>query len=166
MIRVVLIDIDNWIRSYLPWWKRQANRMRLLKALLSPIAELNLDIKGFSSKTKTRAQVSLETASVQWYLNHLFDSAQLRISIINMEPGGMDLGIESVEPSYYKWLGTQNESPPFNTPANVGFQLENTLYNGHYLVDCPLDIQSQESEIIKELELFRPANKQYLLTFN
>lgn len=100
MIRRITIGVLNGIVLFLPPHKRWPKRIAWLQGLLYPFAENETAWYVWRDEMIIRAKVTGQKASLQWYLNHLYDSALQRILIVDSVPGGTAVSLESEGTAY------------------------------------------------------------------
>jgi hypothetical protein len=100
MIRRITIATQTIISLLLPPYKRQLIRLAWLQGLLYPYYEVEQTFYTWRDAMIVRAKVTGQTASLQWYLNYLYDSTLWRILIVDSVAGGIAVSLESEGTAY------------------------------------------------------------------
>ncbi|MFN4249257.1 MAG: hypothetical protein ACK4EY_16135 [Flavipsychrobacter sp.] len=148
MIRKISISIPTYIRTWLPSHKRQPFRQKLFEVLLTPFKVLaGTDYKGWRDAAVTKANVTNEPISLQWYLNTLFDSTLKRIYILKRDAVGLVAGLSGSEPTLYQTAGLSGSEPTLYVAANIEGEDVNVGYND-FGVFIPASLSAQQDNII------------------
>jgi hypothetical protein len=116
MIPIINININGFVKQYLPPHKRQANRLGLLGALLYPFTSIWNATQLQVAQWITLANCTGETLSVVWILNAMLDPALARIYIQNAPISGVGIGLTS--PEWSSWFAAGIEA---TEPAAFGY---------------------------------------------
>lgn len=95
IIRKIRIGSLDSIVLFLPKHKRQIYRIAFLKGLLAGYNTNENEYYAWRDELIIRAKVNGQTASLQWYLNHVYDPVQQRILITDTVPVGDGISLES-----------------------------------------------------------------------
>lgn len=127
MIKKLSITIADFILSYLPSHWRLTTRQKMYRLILAPFKTMNDEWKVFRDDAITRANVSNQTMSIEWYLNKLFDTELERINIETNQGGGVEMGNHDTEPAIFQVMGNHDTEPGIYTAmtalgedANIG----------------------------------------------
>lgn len=125
MIRTITIDVLNLIILLLPPKKRQAKRVAWLQGLANQFHVNEQAFYGWRDEMTIRAMVTGETASLQWYLNHLYDPALQRILIIDSVDTGIYVSLNEPDGANPVVMGIDRITEP-DAPYIVGLRGENS----------------------------------------
>lgn len=95
IIRKIRVGVLDSVILFLPKHKRQIYRVAFLKGLLAGYNTSENEYYDWRDEMIIRAKVTGQTASLQWYLNHLYDPVQQRILITDTVPVGDGISLES-----------------------------------------------------------------------
>lgn len=91
------ISTDKFVQGYLPTSKRLEHRMAMYNAMLEPYRLMNESWKTARDLELIRSKVTIQMASLEWFLNYLFDAELERIYIQRNAGAGVAIGLNSVE---------------------------------------------------------------------
>ena len=95
VIRKISVGVNNGVVLFLPPHKRQSKRLAWLQGLVNPYAENEAAFYTWRDEMIIRAMVTGQKASLQWYLNHLYDPILQRIIIDDSVAVGTAVSLES-----------------------------------------------------------------------
>ena len=157
MIRSFVITVADFVRAFLPPHMRQTNRLALFRALAAPFATMSTDWDAFRDASITAVNVTGETASLQWYLNQLYDPTLRRIVIETAPPAGVVAGL-TTETTLYLVAGLTTETPPRFVSA--GLPSEAPVFGlFDFIVKRPAALTSADAGITKTTNSYRAAGK-------
>jgi hypothetical protein len=113
-------------------------------------------------KAITRAYVTNETISLQWYLNSLFDPVQARIYIQTREPVGIVGGIEGTEPTLYA-VGGIESTEPATYVTNWLPNEDPVLGRYSFGVFVPSDLSTKQDAIKGVVMQYKLAGKSFII---
>jgi hypothetical protein len=100
MIRRITIATQNLVNLFLPPHKRQLVRLAWLQGLLYIYYLNEQSFYTWRDAMIVRAKVTGQKASLQWYLNYLYDATLQRILIDDSIAGGTAVSLESEGTAY------------------------------------------------------------------
>jgi hypothetical protein len=164
MIRKIKINIDAAIAGYVPVEKRDVPRIKFLRALLVPFTIMMGEFIAWRDVSITRARVTVETASIEWYLNQLFTGGGTTITIETAGISGVTAGVEVTESGLYIVAGVEaSEAAKYKV---VGMTGEGLLYGtASFVVNVPNSLAAQKSAIVKVVNQYRLAGKTFKIVF-
>ena len=93
-IRKIKIGVADGVVLFIPKHKRQNKRIAWLNGLLAAYSASEEGFYLWRDEMIIRAKVTGQTASLQWYLNHVYDPVDQRILIVDQVPGGSGIALE------------------------------------------------------------------------
>lgn len=92
-IRKYKISFNKFIKNFVAPEKRQDVREALYNTIMLPFKTMMAEYEVWAEKETIAANVVFETATMEWYLNSLFDPEEQRITFETVEYVGKPLGI-------------------------------------------------------------------------
>lgn len=91
------VNIDNFVRGYLPPEKRLTNYILNGKILNAPLSQVVEDFLSWRDDVIMRAKVTGQHQSLEWYLNEKFDNTERRITTETNYGTGLPMGLRDDE---------------------------------------------------------------------
>lgn len=156
MIRLFRITIPHFIQSYLPPHKRMPQRILFYKIMAYPFTLMMEAFIAWRDSSVTKANVSNETISLEWYLNSLFDTDEQRIEIISQEDAGLLMGRRDTEATFYQPMGRRDTEATFYKAMPIrGEDLITGLFS--FIVSIPEDIEDKTDAIAGIVKMYKYA---------
>lgn len=162
MIRKFRITIGMFIHNWLPPHKRQAVRKSFLGVLLTPFTIMMAEYIAWRDDAVTRANVSNESMSLEWYLNERFDTDLRRIYIETNNANGVPFGLRATEASDLQAFGLRATEPS----DTIAFPLRGesaTIGFKSFGVFIPTDLADDEDEIAGVVTRYKLAGKTFTI---
>ena len=159
MIRKINITIPDFVKNYLPIHKRKNVRLNFLYSLTYVFDIIKSEYIIWRDEAVTRAYVTGETMSMEWYLNSVCGSGT-GITIETAGASGVNAGLYATEPSTYISAGLYaTESGSY---GSVGLPGESTLYGTKtFIVKVPTAYSAWNDTIIAIVNTYRAAGKSF-----
>lgn len=165
MIRLLGMNIPDFANNWLPVHQRKANRLGFLQVLLSPFTIMMADYRVWRNKSITRAYVSSEKKSMEWYLNELYDTDLRRIYIDSPDNTGLPVALQT-EGLPDLELGLQSEPTEVGNYAMIPLPNEDVETGMvDFVVHVPIDLTPAEAAIKKVVLNYKLAGKRYVVSY-
>jgi hypothetical protein len=159
MIRSISISIVKFATNYMPVHKRKPVRLNLLTILLSIYQTILAEFESYRQEATTKAQVTGETMSIEWYLNEI-TGAGGGITIESMGATGVSAGIKNIEPTIYITAGLNASEP--NSFALISLKNEASHFGTKkFVVYVPISYMGYYEQIIKAVNSYRAVGKTF-----
>lgn len=162
MIRKNRITVNYFIRAFLPPHKRKPNREKLYNVLLHPMKLIMDNFIVWRDKEVIRANMTFETAKMEWYLNHLFDPELKRIYIETNEMAGLVKGDRTSEPAVYVVKGDRDAEPAEYVVGRVKGE-DTALGLAKFGVYIPAALSGEADAIKGAVDNYRYAGKTFVI---
>ena len=86
------INIDNLVKQLLPWYKRQPNRLAILRAFVSPLRLLWSGFDAWRDNTRMVINVNSQVAVLEGYLKKKYEQP-VSIKIVTYDDGAIKIGL-------------------------------------------------------------------------
>lgn len=161
-IRKFFLSVDTFAKVFMmPHWRSASIRLAGWKALASPLKTILTEFKIWRDAAITRANVTCETISIEWYLNSLFDPVSKRIYITTNDGGGVPMGLRATEPANKVALGLRASEPANKVP--MGLRGEDPVLGFYsFGVFLPASLNGLQPAIRAELQFHRFAGKTFI----
>ncbi len=160
MILKYQISIERFIKMYLRPSKRKTDRIKLYRTILAPFRIMMDEYIAWRDKTVIRANVTVSKASLEWYLNHLFDSVEERIYINSNRGSGVILGIRE-EDEEFEIMGIRAADEEFIITTLRGEHPD--LGFNNFGVFIPAALSSQTDAIRGIVDEYALAGMDYII---
>lgn len=139
----VRIRYNNLIRQLLPAYKRQANRLTLLRALIFPLKMLFVSFDQWRKETRMLVNVNSQTGVLQGYLREKYENDA--ITVRTFRSGGLAVGL--AEEGVASAVGIGLESDPAQIPLEG--ELRNQFGEVDFIVYVPdgVDIERVRADV-------------------
>lgn len=159
-IRKFRVTVKMFIKQYLPGFLRTAERLKSYCILLYPFEVLNDEWVTYRDQSVTRANVSFETGSLEWYLNELYDPTERRIYIETNDDDGLEFGLSDTEPDDFQEIGLSGSEP--DDFVEIPLKGEHPDFGfKSFGVYVPTDIIAQAEAIKSVVNNYRWAGKTF-----
>lgn len=136
-----------------------------MEGLFSPFTKLMLDHISWRNASITRAYVSGETISLQWYLNKLFDPFKQRVRIETATVTGVLAGISTDpnEEDYFFVAGMAASEP--NRYTIIPIPGEDSIFgNASFGVFVPASFTSRQTTALSgTVKTYKMAGKSFVI---
>ncbi|MFN4249047.1 MAG: hypothetical protein ACK4EY_15065 [Flavipsychrobacter sp.] len=159
-IRKFRLTISPFIKQWLAPHLRLPGRQSFFELLLTSINTINSEYMIWRNKAITKANVTNEKISLEWYLNKLFDPTLQRIYIQTRKPVGIGFGLSATEPLKFQGLGLSGTEPT----EYIGFPLEDEdpdVGQYDFGIFVPAALTAQQDDIMNIALQFAKANKSF-----
>lgn len=165
MIRQIKIEIPDFIYNWLPVHQRLMKRVKFLQVLMSPFTIMMGEYLAWRDKSITRAYVSCEKLSMEWYLNELYDTDLRRIYIESPDATGVYVALES-EGTPTLDVGLESEPTEVSDFVMVPLPYEDVdTGNADFVVWVPVDLVALELAIKKVVINYKLAGMRYVVAY-
>lgn len=154
------LHLDNLVRQQLPAHKRQPNRLRVLRALLTPLRELFAQFDAWRTDIRMRINVNSQVIILEGYLRKKFNEP-ITIRIVTFDDGLLPVGYQAEGRTMMQPVGFHPESLPLVPFAG---ELQTLFGDADFIVYIPagLDIEAVRAEI----ERYKKATAIYKIIQN
>jgi hypothetical protein len=161
MIRRFSIRVTDYVRNELPAHLRGGSSLlAFFRALLAPLGAIADEWKAWRETSITRARVTAETKSLEWYLNEKFPNTGDQIYIETAGLSGVSAGIAATEPTKYFVAGIESSEPAKYTV--IGLKGEDTGFVGvSFIVFVPAVLAGSVNAIAATVQEYRYAGKKF-----
>lgn len=165
MIRLISIDIAGFINNWLPVHKRKIRWLSFFQVLLVPFRLMMAEWKQWRDSAITRAYVSSQKLSIEWYLNELFDPVDRGIYIDTPAASGLYLALETeLTPVLLAGLETEPaELGDYEYVPLPGEDVEGGMAD--FIVYVPADLAMQEDAIRRVVISYKLAGKSWTIIY-
>ena len=159
------IAVDNFIENYIPIRLRKVLRLIVLRIIFSPIKTLSNEYQIWREESVTRAYVTGETMSMEWYLN-LIMSSGTDIYIESAGVSGVPIGLETIPTELGIYLNAGLEASEAVNYFSVPLVGEDTLFgNASFVVYVPVALAGSEALIVSIVNQYKAAGKIYKIIY-
>lgn len=156
-----VFDVIGFGRQLIPPHRQRPRHMAWVAALLQPVASLNGQFAAWATATRERANVTGQVASLEKFLNDLFDATERRIFISDGQPAVPPFVFNKAEnDALLVWNKAENPASPFlNNAAEFADDVD-------FIVNVPAAlplVPAIVSSIRAAVNLYRPAGRRYSL---
>ena len=88
------LNIDNLVKQLLPWYKRQPNRLAILRAMVSPLRLMWDDFDKWRDDTRMIINVNSQVMVLEGYLKKKYNQP-VKITIVTFDDGALKVGLIS-----------------------------------------------------------------------
>lgn len=165
MIRQLEIDVPNFINNWLPVHQRLVNRLSFLQVVLAPFTIMMAEYKAWRDKSITRAYVSGQKISMEWYLNELFDPTNRDIYIDSPDNTGTLVALIA-EGAPALTVGLQSEPTEVGDFVMVPLPYEDVATgNADFVVYVPIAYIAEEPAIRMVVLNYKLAGKRFVVSY-
>ena len=155
MVRKINVDILKAVGNYLPVHKRKPLRLNLLRTMMSVFYTMRTEYMLWRDEAITKAYVTGETMSIEWYLNYLCSSGS-GIYIETAGASGVAAGIILTETSIYVVGGIISSEP--TKYVSAGLYGENSIWGTKsFIVYIPTAASGYNDLITSVVNVYRSA---------
>lgn len=146
MIRKISVTVEKFIQQYIFTEKRLPGIFKLFSVVLYPFTVIVTAYKAWRNDAIIRANVTVSKASLQWYLNYVYDSDLERIYIETNTGAGLIMGDEVAEPTLFQIMGDEAAEPTVFQIMNVEGE-DTAMGFASFGVFIPADLMPQADAI-------------------
>lgn len=156
------ISTDKHVYESLPERKRKPKRIALYESLLEPFVVLNTEWKARRDTELIRSKVTIEKASLEWYLNKLFDSVEQRIYIVRNTAAGVPFGLSDTEPDDYQEVGLSGSEPDDYIAVPLQGEDDELGFN-KFGVYVPSTVMPKAAEVSGVVRNYNSSGKNFII---
>jgi len=165
MIRQISINIPQFIYNWIPVHRRKANWVKFLQVISAAFTTMMAEYKEWRNASITRAYVSSQTISMEWYLNELYDNTLRRIEIVTGDVSGVLVALQS-EAIPFILAGLQSEPGELGDFQYMPLPFEDvTTGTADFIVRVPLALTWREGVIKRVVNNYKLAGKTYTIVY-
>lgn len=163
MIRNIKITVSQYLPNWTPVKKRVADRLKLYRLLFTGASTLVSEWDTWRAKAHTKANVTNETISIEWYLNSLYDPALKRIYITTNNATGVSVGLRVPEPAEYLETGLRATEPGTALTFPLRGEAASGIGTFDFGVFIPAALAAYEEEIRAIVKIYSLAGKTFII---
>ncbi|MEG2495615.1 MAG: hypothetical protein RSB32_07965 [Mucinivorans sp.] len=153
------INFNNLVCGLLPWTKRRAVRLELLRTMVTPLGRLFSDFDRWRSETRMIVNVTSQVAVFEGYLRVKYGSP-IAIKVITFDDGALEVCLEAEGETLGVFVFLEDEPTDILPPAvPLDGELRRKFGDADFIVYIPLGVDRELIEA--EIERFKQALTRY-----